>query len=186
MRKLFFITPVLLLIACLSSCSTVEDFVQEEEIEKENEPIIPNISNLLMSKCLALSDLDFMEVLGEDEEIEDMEDGGYFEMVINGKSAKCKFGSQTVSCELPFKFNVFYKDGTLVIVVYPVAEAWANCICEHDYSFSIENIPQKDFMLKIYKGKNKTGEYDENKPSYTGKVVLADGGLKIPFNVPFS
>lgn len=180
MKKSNFIVSFIFIIVGMSSCSTVEDIVLPEEPKPEEKPELlgPKIAEIFSSGCLGTPDPDLIEAYGQDN------DGGTFEMIIDEGSAKCKFSSLVYSCGQKAGVKVSYisyKDGVMTIVEYPLSEWEADCLCEIDVSFTIEDLPKEDFMLKIYRGKNVTGEYDELRPRYSSRVVIADGGIKIPY-----
>ena len=50
----------------------------------------------------------------------------------------------------------------MILIEYPTADK-ADCRCEIDASFIIENIPQNDFILKIYHG-DTHGNYNIDNP----------------------
>ena len=88
---------------------------------------------------------------------------GSFEMVIDNTEAYCKFTGLEYPCDFEkVNIRIEYIEGTLIIVEYPSNDQ-ANCICDVDATFSIKDIPQEDFTLKIYRG-NTSGEYYEAKP----------------------
>lgn len=178
MKKLNIGLFFILMLACLGSCSTVEELVEKENDTPENPAKLnPIISDLLNSDCLGELYMDYQDTLWGGESL------GTFEMIIEDNKAKCKFTSLVYFCLFgKVMIDVKYKDDTMIIVEYCSSKNPTDCLCETNASFTIENIPDKDFNLKIYSGRYHTGEYDENRPVYSGRVILADGGIKVPYN----
>lgn len=177
MQKIYKLLSIIMLLVCMSSCSTTEEFVKDETDSEEVNPIVPVIKNLLISECLGHPDIDFIEKYGTN-------DNDYFEMKIDGSVAKCKFAKMAAECSWRLKVNASIKDNTLTIIAYCPNKHLADCECELESTFTIENIPEEDFRLKIYIGKRVTGEYDESRLFYDGKVVVADGALKVVGYIP--
>ena len=156
------IVMTIMLIFMLSSCSSVEDMALRH----------PYLSQLNNTECLNSKDIDFSQSRSEDS-------NGWFEMVFDGNTAKCKFTSLEYPCDFEkVNVNVFYREGVLTIVEYPSSDK-ADCRGEVDASFLIENVPQQDFTLKIYHG-DTIGRFNPDKSLYDGEISLSDGKITIP------
>lgn len=159
--NMFFMTTMLIFM--LSSCSNVEDMALQH----------PYLSQLNNTECLNSTDINFSQSRSEDS-------NGSFEMVLDGNTAKCKFSSLEYPCDFEkVNVNVFYSEGVLTIVEYPSSDK-ADCRCEISASFLIENVPQQDFILKIYHG-DTTGRFNPDTPVYDGKISLSDSKITIPY-----
>lgn len=105
---------------------------------------------------------------------------GSFEMILDGTTAKCKFVSLDYPCDFgKVNVNVIYNEGILAIVEYPSSDI-ADCRCETDASFYILNMPEEDFILKIYRG-DTFGNFNEEFPRYTGRFSIEKGIISIPY-----
>ncbi len=153
----------IILILMLSSCSSVEDMALRQ----------PYLSRLSNTECLNSKDIDSSQSRSENCK-------SSFEMVFDGNIAKCKFISLEYPCDFgKLNVNVFYNEGVLAIVEYPSSDK-ADCRCEINASFLIENMPQQDFILKIYHG-DTDGDFNPQAPKYNGKIALNDGIITIPY-----
>ena len=105
---------------------------------------------------------------------------GSFEMFFDGQTAECRFISLDYPCDF-WKVNVrtIYSTGTLMIIEYSTFDE-AACRCKVDASFTIENIPQNEFVLKIYHG-DTNGNYNKTTPKYEGRINPAEGKIMIPY-----
>lgn len=161
--KHFFYSPigVILPILALTSCSSVEDMaLQPSYISQLNDTGCLSNNDFLQSR----SDYNF----------------GSFEMEFNGSTAKCKFTSLLYPCDFGrVNVNVISGEGMLTIVEYPSSDK-ANCLCEVNASFLIENIPQQDFILTIYHA-CPNGAYNPDQPMYQGLVSLSQGKVTIGY-----
>lgn len=145
----------------LGSCSSMEDIISG----------YPNISNLSNTDCLSHFDMD-------NEESRSDLGKGTFEMIFDGDVAKCKFTSLEYPCDYErVNIKIIYDEGTMTIVEYPSSDT-ADCRCEVDASFIIRNIPENDFILKIYHG-NTDGNYSNASLKYKGLVNQTDGSITI-------
>lgn len=157
------VITTIMLIFMLSSCSSVEDITLQH----------PYLSQLTNTECLNSKDIDYSQSRSDDS-------NGSFEMVFEGNTAKCKFTSLEYPCDFEkVNVNVFYSEGVLTIVEYPSSDK-ADCRCEISASFLIENVPQLDFILKIYHG-DTTGRFNPDKPLYEGEISLSDGKITFPY-----
>ena len=157
-----FVLASLMLIS-LESCSSAEETILKQ----------PYLSHLNNTECISHPDV---------EALQSREDGvkGTFEMILEGSIATCKFTSLDYPCDFgKVNVNVLFKNGILTIVEFPSSDE-ADCRCETEASFSIMNIPDKDFILKIYHG-NTTGKYNEDSPIYSGTVRIDDKSITIPY-----
>lgn len=146
-----------------SSCSSMEDAVIQN----------PYISNLANTGCISNWDSVNTESRSED-------NNGSFEMLFEGQVTKCKFTSLVYPCDYEqVNVKVTYTDGTMTIVEYPSSDT-ADCRCKIDASFIIENMPQYDFILKIYNG-DIEGRYDNVTPKYVGRINPTKGKIMIPY-----
>lgn len=157
------LTVITLTSIVLSSCSSTEDTVIQN----------PYISNLRNTGCISHCDTDNTESRRED-------NNGSFVMLFERQLSRCKFSSLEYPCDYErVNVKVTYNEGTLTIVEYPSSDA-ADCRCNIDVSFTIENMPQNDFILKIYHGDTK-GNYDNANPKYEGRINPAEGKIMIPY-----
>lgn len=146
-----------------SSCSSMEDAVIQN----------PYISNLENTGCISHWDSDNAESRSEVNK-------GSFEMLFEGQLSRCKFTSLVYPCDYEqVNVKVTYTDGTMTIVEYPSSDT-ADCRCKIDASFIIENMPQYDFILKIYNGDTE-GRYDNVTPKYVGRINPTKGKIMIPY-----
>lgn len=146
-----------------SSCSSMEDAVIQN----------PYISNLENTGCISHWDTDNTESRSEVRR-------GSFEMFFDGQAAECRFISLDYPCDF-WKVNVrtIYSTGTLTIIEFSTFDE-AACRCEVDASFTIENIPQNEFVLKIYHG-DTNGNYNKTTPKYEGRINPAEDKIMIPY-----
>lgn len=155
----------LLTVLALASCSASEDVTFK----------YPYLSMLSNTECLNVIDAESAQSRAEN-------GNGYFEMVLEGTTAKCKFISLDYPCDFEkVNVNVTYNKGTLSIVEYPSSDK-ADCRCETNAAFSIKNIPEEDFILKIYHG-DTTGNFIEETPKYTGRFNIMNGSITIPYQI---
>lgn len=147
----------------LSSCSSMEDAVIQN----------PYISNLENTDCISHWDTDNTESRSEVRK-------GSFEMFFDGQAAECRFISLDYPCDF-WKVNVrtIYSTGALTIIEFSTFDE-ADCRCEVDASFTIENIPQNEFVLKIYHG-DTNGNYNKTTPKYEGRINPIEGKIIIPY-----
>lgn len=144
-----------------SSCSSTEDAVIQN----------PYISNLGNTGCISHWDTDNAESRSEVNKCS-------FEMLFEGQVTRCKFTSLVYPCDYEqVNVKVTYTDGTMTIVEYPSSDT-ADCRCEIDANFTIENMPQNIFILKIYHG-DTNGNYNKTTPKYEGRINPAYGKIRI-------
>ena len=146
-----------------TSCSSMEDTVIQN----------PLISNLANTGCISHWDSVNTESRSEVRK-------GSFEMFFDGQAAECRFISLDYPCDF-WKVNVrtIYSSGPLTIIEYSTFDE-AACRCEVDASFTIENIPQNEFVLKIYHG-DTDGNYNIAAPKFSGRVRVKDGSFSTPY-----
>ena len=161
--------PIILFIAinlvatALSSCSSMEDAVMQN----------PYISYLENTGCLSHWDTDNAESRSEVNK-------GSFEMLFEEQVAKCKFTSLEYPCDYEqVNVKITYNEGIMIIIEYPSSDK-ADCRCEIDASFTIENMPKNDLILKIYHGDTQ-GNYDSASPKYEGLINKTDCKILIPY-----
>ncbi len=145
-----------LMLITLSSCSGTEELVSK-----------PYLSDLNHTGCLnTRSSLDFEECT--------------FEMIISGNTADCFFKSLEYPCDFE-KVNIdfSYNEDTLTVVEYPSSNA-ANCLCNVDASFRIEDLPKGNIILKIYSADTK-GQYNKEKPVLTEMIEVKNGTVRFPY-----
>lgn len=153
--------PVVTILA-LTACSSVEDITYN----------YPHVSNLANTECLNSYTDNFV--------IDRDSSHGTFEMTLKGTTAICKFTSLYYPCDYgKVNIKVSYDEGILKIIEYPSYD-YADCLCETDATFIVENIPYNDFILKLYHG-DTNGEFDDNNPKYTGKITFINGSLSTPY-----
>lgn len=75
--------------------------------------------------------------------------------------------------------KIAYNEGGIILIEYPTSDK-SDCRCEIDASFTIENIPQNDFILKIYHG-DTHGNYNIDNLKYEGRINQTDGKIVIPY-----
>lgn len=157
------LTAIILVSIVSSSCSSMEDAVIQN----------PYISNLENTDCISHWDTDNAESRSEVNK-------GSFEMLFEGQITRCKFTSLEYPCDYEqVNVKVTYNDGTITIIEYPSSDT-ADCRCNIDATFNIENMPQNDFILKIYHG-NTEGNYDNTTPKYEGRINQTDGKIIIAY-----
>lgn len=167
-QTLTLISSALLAAIALCSCSSTEDIVS---------PKIPFLTNVQNSDCLSH---DFSNIGSESRFDAEWWRGGAFEMYLEGNHAKCKFYSLHYNCDYQrVNIKIIYQPGILSIVEYPSGDM-ADCICDVDATFTIEDVPEGPFLLKIYRAYI-NGEYDVDKPEFVGNVDLSDGGILVPY-----
>lgn len=164
MKQLIIQLIAIILVSIVSSsCSSMEDAVIQN----------PYISNLENTDCISHWDTDNAERRSEVNK-------GSFEMLFEGQITRCKFTSLEYPCDYEqVNVKVTYNDGTITIIEYPSSDT-ADCRCNIDATFNIENMPQNDFILKIYHG-NTEGNYDNTTPKYEGRINQTDGKIIIPY-----
>ena len=154
---------IILVSIALNSCSSMEDVALQN----------PYISHLVNTGCLSHWDTDNAESRSEVTK-------GSFEMLFEEQVAKCKFSSLDYPCDYKqVNVKITYNNRTMTIIEYPSSDT-ADCRCEIDASFTIENIPQNEFILKIYHGNTK-GNFDNETPRFEGVVNKTDGKIIIPY-----
>lgn len=159
-----FITVVLTILV-FASCSGTEDIAFRH-------PYLYKPDN---TECLKYIDADLTQIQADD-------GNGSFEMILEGTTAKCKFISLDYPCDFEkVNIKITYHEGTLTIIEHPSSDN-ADCRCETDATFSILNIPEEDFILKIYHG-DTSGRFKEEAPKYTGRFNVRDGSLTIPYHI---
>lgn len=157
------LTAIILVSIVSSSCSSMEDAVIQN----------PYISNLENTGCISHWDTDNAESRSEVNK-------GSFEMLFEGQITRCKFTSLEYPCDYEqVNVKVTYNDGIITIIEYPSSDT-ADCRCNIDATFNIENMPQNDFILKIYHG-NTEGNYDNTTPKYEGRINQTDSKIIIPY-----
>ncbi len=67
----------------------------------------------------------------------------------------------------------------MTIIEYPSSDT-ADCRCEIDAFFTIANIPQNGFILKIYHGDTE-GNYDVDNPKYVGYVNIDNNKISVRY-----
>lgn len=153
------LTTAFVLITTLFSCTSVEDAAYG----------YPYVSELENTGCIVHMD-------------DDDTDGGRgrFEMIRDGDKARCRFTSLDYPCDFGLvNVRVTYGNGVLTIVEYPSHDN-ADCRCETEASFIIENVPESDLMLRIYHG-DTSGRFDVGTPGYSGRIELAGGRMSVPY-----
>lgn len=159
--KLQFITIVLVLV--FTSCSSTEEVISKN----------PYLSQIANTECLGIADTDAPQSRGNDTH-------GSFEMIMDGTTARCRFMSLEYPCDFEkVNINISFNDGVLTIVEYPSSDE-ADCRCETDATFTINNLPDTDFILKIYHGDTK-GNFNVASPKFSGRVRIADGSFSTPY-----
>lgn len=147
----------------LSSCSSMEDVALQN----------PYISNLENTGCQSHWDTDNAESRSE-------VNNSTFEMIFEEKVAQCKFISLEYPCDYgQVNVKITYNEGIMIIIEYPSSDK-ADCRCEIDASFTIENMPKNDLILKIYHGDTQ-GNYDSASPKYEGLINKTDCKILIPY-----
>lgn len=147
-------------LAALASCSSTEDLASR----------FPYLSQIENTECL------------NSRAIDDDTNGGRttFAMRISGTFAECCFKGLAYPCDFRnVNVEVSYHDGIMTIIEYPSSDM-ADCLCEVDASFVIEDFPADRFILKIYRGNTK-GHYDKVNPILTQVVDPKKGYLKFPY-----
>lgn len=133
----------------------------------------PYISNLGNTGCLSHWNADNAESRREVNQ-------GSFEMLFEGQIAKCKFTSLDYPCDYEqVNVKIAYNEEVMTIIEYPNSDK-ADCRCEIDASFTIENMPQNDFILKIYHGDTE-GNYDVDNPRYVGYVNISNNKISFQY-----
>lgn len=149
------------MVAALSSCSSTEGLSSH----------YPYLSQLSNSKCLNSRALD-------DEESNDTD--AYFEMKITGNTAECLIKSLKLTCGFGLvNVDVSFNDGIMTIVVYPASGVMMDCLCEVDTNFKIEELPEGNFILKLYNGYGE-GEYNKDYPMITEVIKVENGTVTFP------
>ena len=165
MMKLFIKLQLItcLLVLALTSCSSSEEVIFKN----------PYLSQITNTECLSIADIDAPQSRGNDIH-------GSFEMIINGSSAECKFISLEYPCDFGrVNINLSFNDGVLIIVEYPSSDE-ADCRCETDVTFTINELPDSDFVLKIYHG-DTNGNFNIETPKFSGRVRVMDGSFSTSY-----
>lgn len=171
MKKILYTIVLALPIIILASCSSAEEAISPN----------PELYQLSNTECLPYTvrsngapGSDGDEQLGQ----------STFQMNFGDdpSTCDCKFNSLDYPCDFgKVNIKISYADGTLTIVEYPSSDM-ADCRCPVDAAFSIKNLPQGEFRLKIYRG-DTSGKYNPGKPKYEGSIKpVADRvSIKIPY-----
>ncbi len=148
-------------LSALSSCSSAGDLILR----------YPYLSQLSNTECLnSRSD-------GNDDYYRRRTT---FEMNISDNTAKCSFKALYYPCDFEkVNVDISYADGILTIVEYPSSDM-ADCICEVDTSFNIEDLPGSKFLLKVYRG-NTDGQYNKDYPILSEIIEVRDGVVIFPY-----
>ena len=147
----------------LGSCSSTEDLASR----------YPYLSQLKNTECLGSRAAD----IEADNDVTPT-----FEIRISGKTAECFFKSLEYPCDFEkVNVKVFYENGTIKIVEYPSSDL-ADCICDVDATFKIEELPEDSFILKIFRANTK-GEYNNNYPTLTETIKVKNGSYIFPYNI---
>lgn len=152
------------IIAVCTSCSSTEDTIVKH----------PYLSNLTDTGCLDHPGVHAIQTRGFNAETT-------FEMIFEGTTARCKFTALEYACDFEkVNVDVTFEEGVMTIVEYPSSDM-ADCLCETDATFIIQDMPTEDFILKIYRGTT-TGEFNPDRPKYSGVVRIKDGSFIIPYH----
>ena len=93
----------------------------------------------------------------------------------------CRFNSLQYPCDFgKVNINVSYSNKTLTIVEFPSSDQ-ADCLCEVDASFVIENLPDVDFIIKVYHG-DTFGNYNADKPKFVIDTKSIASGEKLEYS----
>lgn len=165
MMKLFIKLQVItiVLVLALTSCSSMEEVISKN----------PYLSQITNTECLGIADTDAPQNRGNGTH-------GSFEMIMDGTTAQCRFMSLEYPCDFEkVNINISFNDGVLTIVEYPSSDE-ADCRCEIDATFIINDLPDTDFMLKIYHG-DTNGNFNIAAPKFSGRVRVKDGSFSTPY-----
>lgn len=149
------------------SCSSIDDLCVR----------YPTISSINNTECECPTLLSAI-ILDSHDEIES--DQCIFSMTKDGSIAKCSFTALQYPCDFgQVNIDVTYENDIMTIVEYPSSDL-ADCRCKMDVSFFIENMPQHDFLLKIYRG-NTHGQYDNHYPNCVKKISYSDAQVEFAY-----
>lgn len=147
------------------SCSSMDDISMK----------YPTISAIKNTECECPTIFDAIPIDNQDDN-----DGCIFKMTKEGSTAKCTFISLQYPCDFGHvNIEVAYENNIMTIVEYPSSDL-ADCRCKIDVSFSLENMPQQDFLLKIYRG-NTDGQYNANYPKCIKKISFYDNQIELSY-----
>lgn len=165
------IIAIIVIIAAMAvSCSSMEEITSK----------YPSVNNLENTECktheLEIVDFDASE---SDSDFEH----GTIQIWCGDIPMKiiCRFNSLQYPCDFgKVNINVSYSNKTLTIVEFPSSDQ-ADCLCEVDASFVIENLPDEDFIIKVYRG-DTFGNYNADKPNFVGDTKSITSGEKVEYS----
>ncbi len=152
------------------SCSRMEEITSK----------YPTINNLKNTECKAQE----LEIVYSDASEPDSDfEHGTIQIWCGDIPMKviCRFNSLQYPCDFgKVNINVSYSNKTLTIVEFPSSDQ-ADCLCEVDASFVIENLPDEDFIIKVYHG-DTFGNYNADKPNFVGDTKSIASGEKLEYS----
>lgn len=161
---------IMIIAAMAVSCSSVEDLTSK----------YPTVNHLENTGCKA------HELVIADSDASDSDadfEHGTIQIWCGNIPMKviCRFNSLQYPCDFgKVNIQVSYSDKTLTIVEFPSA-VQADCLCEVDASFVIENLPDEDFIIKVYHG-DASGNYNADKPAFVGDTKSIASGEKLEYS----
>lgn len=157
----FRILAALFTIISLGSCSSSEDLVSR----------YPYLSQLSNTPCLNSRS-------SGDESDNDVH--ATFEIKINGNTAECAFKSLDYPCDFgKVNIEVSYDESIITVLEYPSSDM-ADCICDVNATFTIENLPKDNFILKIYRC-NSSRKYNNDTPTLNEVIDVKNGKVIFPY-----
>ncbi len=152
------------------SCSSMEEITSK----------YPTINNLKNTECKTHE----LEIVNSDASEPDSDfEHGTIQIWCGDIPMKiiCRFNSLQYPCDFEkVNINVSYFNKTLTIVEFPSSDQ-ADCLCEVDASFVIENLPDEDFIIKVYHG-DIFGNYNADKPNFVGDTKSIASGEKLEYS----
>ncbi len=152
------------------SCSSMEEITSK----------YPTINNLKNTECKTHE----LEIVNSDASEPDSDfEHGTIQIWCGDIPMKiiCRFNSLQYPCDFEkVNINVSYFNKTLTIVEFPSSDQ-ADCLCEVDASFVIENLPDEDFIIKVYHG-DTFGYYNADKPKFVGNTKSIVSGEKLEYS----
>ncbi len=152
------------------SCSSMEEITSK----------YPTINNLKNTECKTHE----LEIVNSDaSESDSYFEHGTIQIWCGDIPMKviCRFNSLQYPCDFgKVNVQVSYSDKTLTIVEFPSSDQ-ADCLCEVDASFVIENLPDEDFIIKVYHG-DTFGYYNADKPKFVGNTKSIVSGEKLEYS----
>lgn len=156
---------IILFVQLLFACSTEENVMKSMEVSNVSNTSCKQPSNLRTTRATDGQITNSLLAI---------------ESFSNG-SLKCRIEDLEGSCDMD-KINVSgsLSNGKISVVLYKNKETYADCLCNYDVSFSLDNLVSGKYQIEIYTAKS-LQDVSLNNLRYKGTVNLSnnlDGELQ--------